>query len=121
MICAIEVVILFIVFVLLIILECIFNRKSKFKDMYKPIDGSWQEELAYAGVKGIHFDEMNKTIKIAEWEALYDMFLWKTALLELLKKLDKNDRPLFIPEYERIQKYKFKAKPRWAFSWHDLE
>jgi len=31
--------------------------------------------MAYGGVKGIHFDEMNKTIKIAEKEALYDMYL----------------------------------------------
>ena len=70
--------------------------------MYKPIDGSWQEEMAYGGVKGIHFDEMNKTIKIAEKEALYDMYLWRTALIELLKKLELWDKPLFYPEYARL-------------------
>lgn len=75
MICAIEAIVLFLIFILLIMLECIFNKKSKFKDLYKPIDGSRQEEMAYGGVKGIHFDEMNKTIKIAEKEALYDMYL----------------------------------------------
>ena len=74
MICAIEAVILFLLFALLLILECIFNRKSKFKDMYKPIDGTRIEDQ-YAGVKGLHFDELNNMVKINEKEALYDMYL----------------------------------------------
>jgi len=75
MICAIEAFILFFLFLILLIFECIFNRKSKFKDMYKPIDGSRQEEMAYGGVRGIHFDDMNKTYKHSEKEALYDALL----------------------------------------------
>jgi len=38
-------------------------------------------------MRGIHFDEENKTFKHKETEALYDIYLRRTAFSELLAKL----------------------------------
>lgn len=102
MICAIEAPFLFICFLIFFFCELIFDWRISKSDWYKPIDPSkLGDESVYAGapMRGIHFDEMNKTYKHSETEALYDIFLWKRALAELIAKLKRKEKHIFLPEY----------------------
>lgn len=95
MICAIEAVILFLCFVIFFLCELIFDRKITKNDKYKAIDpNKVGDESVYASapMRGMHFDEMNKTFKHYETEALYDIFLRKRALAELIAKLQRKEK-----------------------------